>query len=133
MWDKLLKGFKSVTEAAAPVLEAMAPAQVPKAEPSQVPVGAVEQAGGAGELAALADRSPIHIAPVGVNLGAMFLPYMEGSIQNGGFGLDPPSRYLTTGYRTAPLPAQPLGLSWEAMACIGGGIVLLSYLLLRKG
>ena len=42
---------------------------------------------------ALSDRSPINVAPIGVNFGAIMQPYGQGSPENGGIGADFMSRY----------------------------------------
>ena len=50
--------------------------------------------------------SYVNVQPVGVNLGAVLQPFMEGSAQNGGSGLNYTSRFLKgmrsmdTGYTT---------------------------------
>jgi len=50
--------------------------------------------------------SYVNVQPVGVNLGAVLQPFMEGSPQNGGSGLNYTSRFLNgmrsmdTGYTT---------------------------------
>ena len=49
--------------------------------------------GGTPGVSSLSDRSPINIAPTGVNIGAMLEPYRAGSVENGGYPLDIPSRY----------------------------------------
>jgi len=41
----------------------------------------------------LSDRSPVNVAPIGVNFGAIMQPYGQGSPENGGIGADFMSRY----------------------------------------
>ena len=41
----------------------------------------------------LSDRSPINIAPIGFNLGAILQPMGQGSPENGGAGADFMARY----------------------------------------
>jgi len=54
----------------------------------------------------MSDRSPIHIAPVGVNLGAILAPFNAGAPENGGYGIEGISRllpYHQAGSVTTPL------------------------------
>lgn len=46
------------------------------------------------DMSSIANRSPINIAPVGVNLGAILQPYDQGSLENGGSGMTTISRYM---------------------------------------
>ena len=72
----------------------------------------------------LSDRSPINIAPIACNLGAMFLPYSQGGPENGGIGADFMARY--SGGGISPGTAIAKGTNWTMLAIIGGvGIVAL--------
>jgi len=54
--------------------------------------------GGGAEMskvdAAMSDRSPINIAPVGVNLGSILQPFNQGAPENGGYGIDRPGAMM---------------------------------------
>lgn len=64
----------------------------------QIAAAALSAAGQASSSApgvsSLRDRSPIHIAPTGVNLGSILEPYTQGSPENGGYAIKQPSRYI---------------------------------------
>lgn len=84
----------------------------------------------------LSDRSRIHIAPVGVNLGAIMAPYQEGSPENGGYGLELMSRYLTnvSAPRTTALTQADTGFPMGLLIAGAGGLLLVLVLLrTRKG
>jgi len=49
--------------------------------------------GGGAASGDVSDRSPVHIAPIGVNLGAIMQPFNTGSPENGGYGMDLMSRW----------------------------------------
>lgn len=76
---------------------------------------------------ALADRSPINIAPVGFNLGAILQPMNQGGPENGGSGMDFMNRY--TGQIAGRQASDPDGINWTAIAIIGGvgavGLILM--------
>ena len=52
-----------------------------------------------GATSALSDRSPINVAPIGVNLGAILQPYGQGSPENGGIGADFMARYAGASFQ----------------------------------
>lgn len=90
----------------------------------QVPIQlAGGEAGPAESWGLFSDRSPIHIAPVGVNLGAILAPYQEGSPENGGYGLELMSRFIDV---TA-------GGSSEQIAALQGKNNTLTYLMIGAG
>jgi len=78
----------------------------------------------------IANRTPIHVAPVGVNLGAILAPFNEGSPSNGGYGLDLPGRYQTIGTGTGALPTRG-GVPWKVLIAIGG-LSVGAFLILRR-
>lgn len=79
----------------------------------------------------LANRSPIHIAPVGFNFGAIVAPFNEGAPTNGGYGVDIPSRYRTVATEAQPTLATRPGLDWRILLLAGGaGLGLL--LIMRR-
>jgi len=68
------------------------------ASPYGAAIGAVGQMGaaalgGGASSGDVSDRSPVHIAPIGVNLGAILQPFNAGSPENGGYGMDLMSRW----------------------------------------
>ena len=76
-----------------------------------------------GEAAAsqsMANRSAIHIAPVGFNFGAIVAPFNEGAPANGGYGLDLPSRYRTIATGAQPTLTTQTGFDWRILLLIGG-------------
>jgi len=58
-------------------------------------VGGVAEAalGGGAASGDVSDRSPVHVAPIGVNFGAILQPFNAGSPENGGYGMDLMSRW----------------------------------------
>jgi hypothetical protein len=77
------------------------------------------------------DRSPINIAPVGVNLGAIIQPFDQGGVSNGGSGLEMLSRYLAGGDTSrvnTPLTT-PVSMSnsWVWVAVAGAGVVAIYF------
>lgn len=82
--------------------------------------------GGGGPSSAIGggmnNRSPIHIAPVGVNLGAIIAPFSQGGPENGGMGLDIASRFISgsTGARLTPMTSKPF--PWTIVALGGLGV-----------
>lgn len=48
-------------------------------------------------------RTPVSIAPIGVNFGEIIQPMNQSSPETGGYGIQFPSRYQTTGYSPASL------------------------------
>ncbi len=80
----------------------------------------------------LSDRSPIHIAPVGMNLGAIMAPFNEGSPENGGWGIETPNRYRTM---MASVPSfggsSREGVSMPMVALIAGAGILTVFMLMR--
>jgi len=80
----------------------------------------------------IAARTPIMIAPIGVNLGSIMLPMNQGSPENGGMGMDFPSRLKTTMTPSGNLSfAQAPGLPWAWIAAGGLGLALVGVLVLR--
>ena len=76
---------------------------------------------------ALSDRSPINIAPVGVNLGAILQPVSQGSPENGGIGADYFSRYSGVyGHSKASDITGSNLLPWIIAA--GAGVIALVFL-----
>jgi|LGOV01.1.fsa_nt_gb hypothetical protein len=75
----------------------------------------------------------IHIAPIGVNLGAILQPFNEGAPQNGGFGLEYLSRYqgASTTPRTTITPSEKAPVFNFPMVCMAGGGCLVVYFLLK--
>ena len=78
----------------------------------------------------LSDRSPITIAPVGVNFGAMMLPLTQGSPENGGLGVDFMKRYTggSLQHRSASDGASGSLTPW----LIAGGAGLLALIFLIR-
>jgi hypothetical protein len=76
----------------------------------------------------LNDRSAVHIAPVGVNLGAIISPFNDGSPENGGFGLDIAARFIAnnTSARVTPLTTTEsvLKTPWIIGGIVVGGLAL---------
>ena len=77
----------------------------------------------------LSDRSPINIAPIGFNLGAILQPMGQGSPENGGYGMDFMSRY--SGGGISPGTAIAKGTNWPLMLAIPGALVALFFLIKR--
>ena len=75
----------------------------------------------------LSDRSPVNIAPVGVNFGAIMQPYGQGSPENGGLGGDYMARYA--GGAASRLTPSNFGASnWLPYVLAGGaGLVALLF------
>jgi len=85
---------------------------------------------------AVNNRSPIHIAPVGVNLGAIISPYNEGSAENGGAGLDIASRFIDAQFgRTVTQTSTPVATKefpWVMVIGCGAGIcAILTFMKVR--
>lgn len=83
-----------------------------------------------GATGALSDRSPINVAPVGVNLGAILQPVSQGSPENGGIGADYFSRYSGAGY--ANLSASEMGSKNMLPWILAGGAALLALFFLVR-
>lgn len=81
----------------------------------------------------MGNRSPIHIAPVGVNLGAILAPFQQGSPENGGYGLDVISRYAEniSAPRATSLTDPIVNSPMQGMLVAAGGGLLLLLILLR--
>ena len=79
---------------------------------------------------ALADRSPINIAPIGFNLGAILQPMNQGSPENGGAGLDFMNRY--SGQVVGRQAGDINGTNWTLIAIAGGAGLMGLFLLLRR-
>jgi len=88
--------------------------------------------GGAGAMkdkyntGALSDKSPVNIAPIGVNVGEILKPYNQGSVENGGFGLEYPSRLMPlTASLSSNIPTKGIsGWFWPVIIGLGGLVVL---------
>lgn len=65
----------------------------------------------------LSDRSPINIAPIGFNLGAILQPMGQGSPENGGVGADFMARY--SGQVAGRKSTDPNGINWTMLAIVG--------------
>jgi len=72
----------------------------------------------------LSDRSPINIAPVGVNFGAILQPVNQGSPENGGYGMDFMQRY--GGGSAGSLSAASLGATNFMPYLLLGGAALVA-------
>ena len=90
-------------------------------------------AGGGGGLSmpssatsSLSDRSPINIAPVGVNFGAIMQSMDQGSPENGGYGTDFMNRYSGSSPQT--LSAGAVGATNYLPVILIGGAFLLALL-----
>lgn len=83
----------------------------------------------------LSNRTPIHIAPVGVNLGAIIAPFNQGGPENGGMGLDIASRFIqgATQARVTPLTAPPSTFPWKIVAVGAAGVGALFIFLKFRG
>ena len=79
---------------------------------------------------ALADRSPINIAPVGFNLGEILQPISQGAPENGGIGADFMQRYSGGGQSAGVFSK---GVNWPLMLAIPGAILALYLLMKMKG
>lgn len=82
----------------------------------------------------LSDRSPIHIAPVGVNLGAILAPFNEGSPENGGYGINTLSRYMPERMQSE-FQLAATGTTQKGnylIYIVGAGALALAVLLFRK-
>lgn len=58
-------------------------------------VGGMAEAalGGGAASGDIANRSPVHVAPIGVNFGAILQPFNAGGPEEGGYGMDLMSRW----------------------------------------
>jgi len=80
--------------------------------------------------------SYVNVQPVGVNLGAILQPYLEGSASNGGSGLNYTSRFLNgtnsldTGYTT--LRGSEGNSSGVIVVCAFLGLFALAYTLKNR-
>jgi len=77
--------------------------------------------------ASLSDRSPINIAPIAFNMGAILQPFGQGSPENGGIGADFMARYVGGGQSPGVFSK---GVNWPLMLAIPGA--LLAIFLLMK-
>ena len=77
----------------------------------------------------LSDRSPINIAPIGFNLGAIMQGMTQGSPENGGLGADFMKRY--SGGGIAPGKTIAPRMNWPLMLAIPGALVALILLIKR--
>lgn len=79
---------------------------------------------------ALSDRSPINVAPIGVNFGAILQPYGQGSPENGGIGADFMARY--TGSSPGTKQANDIfGSNLLPILIIGGSALAALFLIMR--
>lgn len=79
---------------------------------------------------ALSDRSPINIAPVGFNLGAILQPMTQGGPENGGAGIDFLSRY--SGVGVGQLSAGSVGATnYLPFILIGGAALVALFFFMR--
>ena len=76
----------------------------------------------------LSDRSPINIAPIGFNLGAILQPMGQGSPENGGAGADFMARYSgqVAGRKASDAKGSNL-MPWIMLG--GAGLVALFFLI----
>ena len=87
----------------------------------------------------ISDRSPINIAPTGVNFGEIIKPYSQGSPANGGMGLNPPSRYTGKSdmqYNTSLASMKTStknGLSKPLIVLLVGGTAITFFMIKFKG
>lgn len=72
----------------------------------------------------LSDRSPINIAPIGFNLGAILQPMGQGSPENGGYGMDFMNRY--SGSSAGSLNAGSVGKTNMLPFLLIGGAALVA-------
>lgn len=79
---------------------------------------------------ALSDRSPINIAPIGFNLGAILQPMNQGSPENGGAGLDFMNRY--SGQVVGRQAGDINGANWTLITIAGGAGLIGLFLFLRR-
>jgi len=78
----------------------------------------------------LSDRSPVNVAPMGVNFGAIMQPYGQGGPENGGIGADFMSRY--SGASQSNLSASDIrSSSILPIMLIGGAGLVALFLFMR--
>ena len=65
------------------------------------------------KLSQNANRTPINVQPVGLNLGSILAPVNQGPPNNGGSGTIPPSRYVASDFGR--------GLSGRTSLSLAGG------------
>ena len=76
----------------------------------------------------LSDRSPINIAPIGFNLGAILQPMGQGSPENGGAGADFMARYSGQVAGRNASDAKGSNLMPWIIACGAGVVALFLYM-----
>ena len=79
----------------------------------------------------LSDRSPINIAPVGVNLGAILQPVSQGSPENGGIGADYLRRY-SGAFGSASAADVGKATNWPLLLAIPAALVAILMLVKKR-
>ena len=74
----------------------------------------------------ISDRSPINIAPIGFNLGAILQPVNQAGPENGGIGADFMQRYTGGGQSPGTFSK---GVNWPLLIAIPGALVALFFLM----
>lgn len=76
------------------------------------------------------NRNQITVAPIGINLGSVIQPYIQGSETNGGSGLAYDSAMSNMPYpiRSAHVLNIPVGTDTEILPYVIGGIALVALL-----
>lgn len=123
-------GLPSVPTGAESIVGAMATGAIPI--PSMTG-GAAAPSGSEGYFS---NRSPVNIAPVGVNLGAILQPFNQGAPENGGYGLDLMSRYVENKYGARETaisiaPSTSIPYVWIMVALGGAGALI--FILKKRG
>ena len=95
-----------------------------------MPAGNYSFEGSSEATSSLADRSPVNICPVALNLGAILQPVSQGGPENGGIGADFMARYAGVGQSAGALSK---GMNWPLLLAIPGAILALFILMKLKG
>lgn len=105
---------------------------------SSVAQGLGAAAGGPTVSGPINDRSQVNVAPVGVNLGQILQPAMQGSATNGGSGARLPSRWAgvtDAGFRPTQIadsqPTRRGGIPWWALALAAGAVGFITVKMVR--
>ena len=82
------------------------------------------------------DRSPINVAPTGVNIGEILKPYQQASRANGGYGMQLPSRLFPNSNKVKQYTPETYGEKEETdytlpVLIIGGVGVFMLYKYMR--
>lgn len=108
---------------------------------ASVASSALDSGGGGGGIGGILGTSSepfmstpenIHVAPIGVNFGAIMQPYTQGSPENGGYGIDYMSRYIgqKRGNSSSVMPTEKAPLAANIpLVVAGGGLALLLFAL----